>query len=44
MEKTKMVVEQYSQKYEKYRGLALAALLLLVLESLIRNIFLRTVT
>jgi len=44
LEKSKINVKQYSRKYEKYRIFAFAALILLILEILIRNTVLRTIT
>jgi len=41
MEKTKINVREYSKKYEEYFLFALAGLILLVLEVLLRNIYLR---
>jgi len=41
MEKTKINVREYSKKYEEYFLFALAGLVLLVLEVLLRNIYLR---
>jgi len=44
LEKTKIDVKQYSRKYEEYRIFTLVALILLVLEIVLRNSFLKTVT
>lgn len=44
LEKTKIDVKQYSRKYEEYRTFAMTALILLVLEILLRNSIFRTVT
>ena len=41
MEKTKMRVQQYSKRYEAYQNFALAAVLMLLLELLLRNTLLR---
>lgn len=43
MEKTKIDVKKYARKHEEYRSLAIAALILVVLEILLRNTFLRTI-
>ncbi len=43
MEKTKIDVRQYSRKHEEYRPFALLALVLLVLEVLLRNTLLRMI-
>jgi Ca-activated chloride channel homolog len=44
LEKSKIDVKQFSRKYEKYRGITFAALLLLVMEILMRNTILKTLT
>lgn len=44
MEKSKIDVRQYSRKHDEYRVFAVAALLLLMLEVLLRNTVLRTLT
>jgi Ca-activated chloride channel family protein len=44
LEKSKIDVKQYSRKYEEYRTFALAALLFLLLEILIRTTVLRSIT
>jgi Ca-activated chloride channel homolog len=44
LEKSKVNVKQYSRKYEEYRVFGLAALLLVILEILLKNTFLRTIT
>ena len=44
MEKSKIDVKQYSRKYEEYRTFAIAALLLLLLEIMIRTTVLRSIT
>jgi len=41
LEKTKMKVHEYSKKNEEYRGLAIAVLLLLLSEVLLKNTVLR---
>jgi len=41
LEKTKMRVHEYSKKNEEYRDFALAALLLLLMEVLLKNTVLR---
>jgi Ca-activated chloride channel homolog len=43
MEKTKIDVKQYSRKHEEYRIFATFALLLVILEILLRNTLLRTI-
>jgi Ca-activated chloride channel family protein len=43
MEKTKIDVKKYARKHEEYRSLAIAALILVVLEILLRNTFLKTI-
>lgn len=43
MEKTKIDVKKYARKHEEYRYFAFAALVLLVLEILLRNTVLRTI-
>jgi Ca-activated chloride channel homolog len=43
MEKTKIDVKQFSRKHEEYRRFAVAALILVVLEILLRNTVLRTI-
>jgi len=44
LEKSKINVRQYSRKYEEYRMFALAALVLIVLEIVLQNTILRTIT
>jgi Ca-activated chloride channel family protein len=44
LEKTRIHVRQYSRKYEQYGTFALAALITLLLEILLRNTVLRTIT
>jgi Ca-activated chloride channel family protein len=44
LEKSKVNVKQYSRKYEEYRIFVLAAFLLVILEILLRNTVLRTIT
>ena len=44
LEKSKIDVKQFSRKYEEYRMFAIAALVLLLLEILIRSTVLRSVT
>ncbi len=44
LEKSKVNVKQYSRKYEEFRAFAIAAMILLVLEILLRTTVLRTVT
>jgi len=43
MEKTKINVREYSKKYEEYFLFALAALVLLIAEVLMRNVYLRKI-
>jgi len=43
LEKTKIDVKKYARKHEEYRQFAIAALVLLVLEILLRNTVLRTI-
>ena len=43
MEKTKIDVKKYARKHEEYRRFAIAALILVVLEILLRNTVLRTI-
>jgi Ca-activated chloride channel family protein len=43
LEKTKIDVKKYARKHEEYRSLAIAALILAVLEIILRNTFLRTI-
>ncbi|MDX9747475.1 MAG: VWA domain-containing protein [Paludibacter sp.] len=43
MEKTKINVREYSKKYEEYFLFALAALVMLIAEVLIRNVYLRKI-
>ncbi len=43
LEKTKIDVKKYARKHEEYRQFAIAALILLVLEILLRNTVLRTI-
>ena len=43
LEKTKMKVQQYSKRYESYQRFALLAVLLLLLELLLRNTLLRRI-
>ena len=44
LEKSKVNVKQYSRKHEEFRVFAIAALILLVIEILLRTTVLRTVT
>jgi len=44
LEKSKINVRQYSRKYEEYRMFAIAALVLIMLEIVLRNTILRTIT
>ncbi|MDR0536771.1 MAG: VWA domain-containing protein [Tannerellaceae bacterium] len=43
LEKTKINVQEYSKKQEEYRNIAILALILLLLEILLRNVLLRTI-
>jgi len=43
LEKTKIDVKKYARKHEEYRSFAIAALILVVLEILLRNTVLRTI-
>lgn len=44
LEKTRIQVRQYSRKYEQYGTFALAALIVLLLEIILKNTVLRTIT
>jgi len=43
LEKTKIDVKKYARKYEEYRQFAIAALILALLEIILRNTVLRTI-
>jgi Ca-activated chloride channel homolog len=43
LEKTKIDVKKYARKHEEYRRFAIAALILVVLEIILRNTVLRTI-